>query len=114
MPMRGRALVVADEAQLRSASADPSLGIWVYRARLVRDEPDLAADWFVAYGTKLPPSAQADAMTEWIVARAAARRSASATVKASPQQPVAPAPAPLTAAPAPVTSAPARPRRAAR
>ena len=66
MPMRGRALVVADEATLRSASADPSLGIWVYRARLVRGEPDLAADWFIAYGTKLPPAAQADAMTEWI------------------------------------------------
>jgi TonB family protein len=66
VPMRGRALVVADDATLRSAAADPNLGIWVYRARLLRGEPDLAADWFVAYGTKLPPSAQADAMTEWI------------------------------------------------
>ena len=65
-PMRGRALVVADDATLRSLAADPNLGIWVYRARLLRGEPDLAADWFIAYGTKLPPAAQADAMNEWI------------------------------------------------
>ena len=39
-----------------TAAADPDLGIWVYRARLVRGEPDLAADWFVAYGTKLSTS----------------------------------------------------------
>jgi hypothetical protein len=65
-PMRGRALVVADDATLRSLAADPNLGIWVYRARLLRGEPDLAVDWFVAYGTKLPPAAQADAMNEWI------------------------------------------------
>jgi HEAT repeat protein len=65
-PMRGRALVIADEATLRSLAADPNMGIWVYRARLARGEPDLAADWFVAYGTKLPPAAQADAMNEWI------------------------------------------------
>lgn len=66
LPMRGRALVIADEGTLRTASADPNLGVWVYRARLIRNEPDLAADWFVAYGTKLPPAAQADAMNEWI------------------------------------------------
>ncbi len=105
MPMRGRALVVADEAQLRSASADPTLGIWVYRAHLVRGEPsDLAADWFIAYGTKLQPSAQADAMTEWIVHAPPPGAPPSATVKAAPA-PVAPAPAPITAAP----SAPAPP-----
>ena len=28
----------------------------------LRGEPDLAADWFVGYGTKLPPAAQAEAM----------------------------------------------------
>jgi TonB family protein len=66
LPMRARALVVADDATLRSLGADPNLGIWVFRARLLRGEPDLAADWFVAYGTKLPPAAQADAMNEWI------------------------------------------------
>jgi TonB family protein len=82
LPMRGRALVVADDATLRSAAADPSLGIWVYRARLLRGEPDLAADWFVAYGTKLPPAAQADAMNEWMA-----------------HAPPPPAAAPVTAAP---------------
>ena len=66
LPMRGRALVVADEATLRSLAADPNLGIWVYRARLLRGEPDLAADWFVTYGVKQSPAAQADAMNEWI------------------------------------------------
>jgi TonB family protein len=82
LPMRGRALVVADDATLRSLAADPNLGIWVYRARLLRGEPDLAADWFVAHGTKLPPAAQADAMNEWIA-----------------HAPPPPAAAPVTAAP---------------
>jgi len=66
LPMHGRALVIADEGTLRTAAADPNLGIWVYRARLIRNEPDQAADWFVTYGIKLPPAAQADAMNEWI------------------------------------------------
>jgi TonB family protein len=88
LPMHGRALVVADDATLRSLAADPNLGIWVYRARLLRDEPDLAADWFIAYGTKLPPAAQADAMNEWIV-----------------HAPPPPAAAPVTAAPTPAAPA---------
>ena len=111
LPMRGRALVVADEAQLRSASADPALGIWVYRARLIRGEPDLAADWFIAYGTKLPLSAQADAMAEWIVHAPPPGAAPPATVKATPA-PVAPAPvatAPVAPAPAPIRAAPTAP-----
>jgi hypothetical protein len=103
MPMRGRAMVVADDAQLRSASADPTLGIWVYRARLIRGEPDPAADWFVAYGTKLPPSAQADAMTEWIVHAP----SASTPVKVDPA-PVTATPAPAVPASVPAVPAPAQ------
>ncbi len=97
LPMRGRALVVADDGMLRTASSDPNLGIWVYRARLVRGEPDLAADWFIAYGTKLPPAAQADAMTEWITHAPPA-----APVTAAP--PVAPATS-RTAAPSPAQAA---------
>ena len=108
MPMRGRAMVVADEAQLRSASADPSLGIWVYRARLVRGEPDLAADWFIAYGTKLQPSAQADAMTEWIVHAPPPGAAPPVAAKAAPA-PAPVAPAPITVAPAPITAAPTAP-----
>jgi TonB family protein len=120
LPMRGRALVVADDGMLRTASADPNLGIWVYRARLIRGEPDLAADWFVAYGTKLPPAAQADAMTEWIVHAPAAAPGTrapvagtppAASVTAAPPAPVTAAPAaPVTAvAPAPAAAAPAAP-----
>jgi TonB family protein len=96
VPMRGRALVVADEATLRSAAADPALGIWVYRARLIRGEPDLAADWFVTYGIKLPQSAQAEAMTDWIghaPPPAAATAAAPAPSAAAP-----PAPSPAQAA----------------
>jgi TonB family protein len=99
MPMRGRALVVADDALLRSASADPNLGIWVYRARLIRGEPDLAADWFIGYGTKLQPAAQADALSEWLLH--------------APAGPVATNAAPVTAAPTPVSPAPAAPPAAA-
>jgi HEAT repeat protein len=63
--MRGRSLIVADDATLRALGSDPQLGIWVYHARLTRGESDLAADWFVAYGTKLPLPAQAEAMADW-------------------------------------------------
>lgn len=83
--VRGRALIVADDATLRSLAADPQLGIWVYRARLVRGEPDLAADWFVGYGTKLSPAAQAEAMADW-----AGTNALPAAAAAAP----APAPAP--------------------
>ncbi|HVZ89409.1 MAG TPA: HEAT repeat domain-containing protein [Polyangia bacterium] len=64
--LRGRALIVADDATLRAAATDPKLGIWVYRARLLNGQGDQAADWFVTYGTKLLPPAQMDAMAEWI------------------------------------------------
>jgi TonB family protein len=63
--VRGRALIVADDATLRGLAADPQLGVWVYRARLVRGEPDLAADWFFANQTKLLAPAQAQAMADW-------------------------------------------------
>jgi TonB C terminal/HEAT repeats len=63
--VRGRALIVADDATLRTLAPDPQLGIWVYRARLARGEPDLAADWFIAYGSKLLAPAQAEAMADW-------------------------------------------------
>jgi TonB family protein len=85
--VRGRALAVADEALLTSLAGDPVLGIWVYRARLLRGEGDLAADWFLAYGTKLPPPAQAAALAEW----AAAMRMPAAC-KASPTASTAPTP----------------------
>ncbi len=100
MPLRGRAMVVADDALLRSASADPALGIWVYRARLIRGEPDLAADWFIAYGTKLQPSAQAEAMTEWLMHAPAAPPTETASATPAPARP-----APLTASPAPPPAA---------
>ncbi|HEY4393076.1 MAG TPA: energy transducer TonB [Polyangia bacterium] len=92
-PMRSRALVIADDATLRSLAADPNLGIWVYRARLLRGEPDLAADWFVTYGTKQPPAAQAEAMNEWIAyapppaAVTAAQTPAALTAPAVPPRP---------------------------
>jgi hypothetical protein len=41
------------------------LGIWVYRARLLRGEPDLAADWFIGYAMKMLSPAQAEAMADW-------------------------------------------------
>jgi TonB family protein len=65
--VRGRALIVADDATLRSLAADPVLGIWVYRARLLRGEPELAADWFIGYGNKMLSPAQAEAMADWAV-----------------------------------------------
>jgi TonB family protein len=111
VPMRGRALVVAEETLLRSASADPNLGVWVYRARLIRGEPDLAADWFVTYGIKLPPAAQADAMTEWIV-HAPSAAAALAPVKAAPAAAVTAPPTAVTAAPAAGTAAPVAPAAA--
>jgi HEAT repeat protein len=86
--VRGRALVVADETLLTSLAADPVLGIWVYRARLLRGEGDQAADWFLAYGSKLPPPAEAAAFAEW----AAAMRMPAAP-KASPTASTAPTPA---------------------
>jgi HEAT repeat protein len=84
--MRGRALIVADDATLRAVATDPKLGIWVYRARLLNGQADQAADWFVAYGIKLLPPAQMDAMAEWIAhtpAPAAAPASAPTTTAAA-------------------------------
>jgi TonB family protein len=64
--MRGRALVAADDATLATASADPRLGIWVFRALMLRGQADQAADWFIAHGSKMTPDAQADAMADWV------------------------------------------------
>ena len=91
--MRGRALVVADETLLRSASADPSSASGSTAPASLRGEPDLAADWFVAYGTKLPPAAQADAMAEWMF-----------TLRRPAHSPVGDPRAAVTAAPAAVTA----------
>ncbi len=94
--MRGRALVAADDAQLQAASADAKLGIWVFRALLSRGQPDQAADWFIARGTKLSPAEQADAMADWVTYAPAMR------VAAEPKAPAAT----TAAAPAPTTPAP--------
>jgi TonB family protein len=80
--VRGRALIVADDATLRTLAADPQLGIWVYRARLVRGEPDLAADWFIGYGSKLLSPAQAEAMADWVANAPAPAAAAPATTAA--------------------------------
>lgn len=87
--VRGRALAVADEALLTSLAADPVLGLWVYRARLLRGEGDVAADWFLAYGTKLPPPVQAAALAEWAAAMKmpAAAKAASPTASTTPVSP---------------------------
>jgi TonB family protein len=76
--MRGRALVAADDAQLAAAVADGKLGIWVFRALLLRGQPDQAADWFVAHGTKMSPADQADAMADWVTYAPAMRVNAPA------------------------------------
>jgi TonB family protein len=80
--MHGRALVAADDPTLQAASADPRLGIWVFRALMLRGQPDQAADWFLAHGSKMTPDAQADAMADWVTYAASMRVSA-------PAQPVA-------------------------
>lgn len=64
--LRTVALAGVDEAALQAAGADPGLGNGVFRARLARGEREQAIDWFLAYGAKLQPSTQADAMTEWL------------------------------------------------
>ena len=95
--MRGRALVAADDAQLQAAIADPKLGIWVFRALLFRGQPDQAADWFIARGTKLSPAEQADAMADWVTYAPAMRLNAPA-VAAPAAAATAPAAATTTAA----------------
>ena len=64
--LRGMGLVAADDAKLASASADPKLGIWVFRTLLARGERDRAADWLLARLPAMQPVAQADAMVEWL------------------------------------------------
>jgi len=64
--MHGRALVAADDATLMAAGADPRLGIWVFRALMLRGQPDQAADWFLANGSKMTPDGQADAFADWV------------------------------------------------
>ena len=60
------ALAGVDEASLQAAAADPALGNGVFRARLARGEREQAIDWFLAYGAKLQPATQADAMADWL------------------------------------------------
>jgi hypothetical protein len=38
----------------------------VLRARLARGEREQAIDWFLAHGSHLQPSVQADAMVDWM------------------------------------------------
>lgn len=64
--LRSLALVGADEAALQAAAIDPKLGTGVFRARLARGERNPAVDWFLAYGTALPPATQAEAMMDWL------------------------------------------------
>ena len=64
--LRTIALAGVDEAALQAAAVDPAMGNGVFRARLARGEREQAIDWFLAHGAKLPPSTQADAMTEWL------------------------------------------------
>ena len=64
--LRAVALAGVDEPSLQAAAADPALGNGVFRARLARGEREQAIDWFLAYGAKLQPATQADAMTDWL------------------------------------------------
>ena len=64
--LRTLALVGADEPALQAAAIDPKLGTGMFRVRLARGERDQAVDWFLAYGTALPPPAQADVMVDWL------------------------------------------------
>jgi hypothetical protein len=64
--LRGMALVAADDAQLAKLSADPKMGIWVYRALLARSERDRASDWLLSQVSTMQPAAQAEAMAEWL------------------------------------------------
>jgi TonB family protein len=64
--LRAVALAGVDEPTLQAASADPVLGNAVFRARLARGERERAIDWFLAYGAKVQPPTQADAMTDWL------------------------------------------------
>lgn len=64
--LRTGALAGVDEAALQAAAGDATLGNGVFRARLARGEREQAIDWFLAYGAKLPPVQQADAMAEWM------------------------------------------------
>jgi TonB C terminal len=66
--LRTLALVGADEPELQAAAIDPKLGTGMFRVRLARGERDKAIDWFLAYGTALPPPAQADVMVDWLAA----------------------------------------------
>jgi HEAT repeat protein len=64
--LRTAALAGVDEEALQAAAADPTLGNGVFRARLARGEREQAIDWFLAHGSHLEASAQADAMADWI------------------------------------------------
>ncbi len=87
--MRGRALVAADDPTLQAASADPRLGIWVFRALMLRGQPDQAADWFLAHGGKMTPDGQADAMADWVTYAASMRVNPQPAPVATEQKPTA-------------------------
>jgi len=79
--LRTLALVGADEQELQSAAIDPKLGSGMFRARLARGERDQAVDWFLAYGTALPPPIQADVMMDWLAAVDIAQPTAAAKLR---------------------------------
>jgi len=64
--LRAVALAGVDEPALQAAATDPTLGNGVFRARLARGEREQAIDWFLAHGSHLQPSVQADAMVDWM------------------------------------------------
>jgi hypothetical protein len=53
----------------------------MFRVRLARGERDQAVDWFLAYGTALPPPAQADVMVDWLAAVDTGQPTASVKLK---------------------------------
>jgi len=65
-----------EDAELKTAATDPTLGIGVFRARLARGEREQAIDWFLARGASLQPNLQAEAMAEWIATAPAAAAAA--------------------------------------
>jgi HEAT repeat protein len=64
--MRGRALALADDTTLRGLVGDPALGLWAYRARLLRGERDKAIDCIIAAAPKTTVSTFGLAMADWL------------------------------------------------
>ena len=82
--MRALEAASLEDAELKTAATDPTLGIGVFRARLARGEREQAIDWFLARGASLQPNLQAEAMAEWI-----ATAPAVAAAPAGPSKPTA-------------------------